>query len=118
MLTQEEERFLLYWEQQRQRKKQFLRRFSIGLPLGAGIAVLLLVNILSGWYERATMELNSHSSLMIVILVALVFIVVFMTVLSAHHRWDRNETAYQEILKKKKEEDELQQLPENRGLGI
>jgi len=102
MLTKEEEKFLQYWESQRLRKKQFLRKFSIGMPLGVFIAAALLANLLSGWYKKATMELNSNSSVIIVIMVALLLIVVFITIFSAHHRWDRNETLYQELLKKKR----------------
>ena len=47
------------------------------------------------------MVLNSDSSLIVVILVALVAIVVFITIFSAYHRWDRNESLYQDVLKKK-----------------
>ena len=105
MLRQEEERFLIYWKEQRLRKKQFLRKFSIGLPLGVLFAAALLINLLSGWYKKAMMVLNSDSSLIIVILVAMLSIVVFITIFSAHHRWDRNETMYQELLRKKELED-------------
>jgi ATP/ADP translocase len=116
MLTEEEKRFLAYWEKQRLQKKQFLRKFSIGLPLGTLVALALVINLLSGWYKKATMELNSDSSVLIVVLVALIGIVVFITIFSAHHRWDRNETLYQEVLKKKREEDAgMQHLPENQG---
>jgi ATP/ADP translocase len=110
MLTQEEEKFLTYWGEQRLRKKQFLRKFSIGLPLAVLIATAVMVNLFSGWYQRAMMEFNSDSSLIIVILVAVIGIVVFITVFSAHHRWDRNESIYQELLKRK---NTKQQLPEN-----
>jgi predicted PurR-regulated permease PerM len=114
MLTKEEEYFLAYWKEQRLRKKQFLKKFSIGLPLAVGIAAALLINLLSGWYKKAMMELNSDSSVMIVILIALLAIVVFITVFSAHHRWDRNETLYQELLKKKDAgEAAVQQVSEN-----
>jgi ATP/ADP translocase len=110
MLTPEEEKFLTYWGAQRLKKKQFLRKFSIGLPLGVLIAAGLLINLLSGWYKKATMVINSDSSVIIVILVALIGIVVFITVFAAHHRWDRNETLYQEVLKKKEEDADMQRL--------
>ena len=106
MLTEEEEKFLSYWQQERQQKKRFLRKFSIGLPLGVLVAVLVLVNLSSGWYQRATMQLNRDVSVVPVILFAVVAIVVFITIFSAHHKWDRNETMYQELLQKKESEDE------------
>jgi ATP/ADP translocase len=116
MLTTEEEQFLNYWSQQRTQKKQFLRKLSIGLPLAVLVAGGLLVNLLSGWYKKATMELNSDGSLIIVILIAVAGIVVFITIFSAHHRWDRNEAAYQELLQKK--EKLMQQSGSDSGLHL
>lgn len=101
-MSPDDEGFIRYWEQQRTRKKQFLRNFSIGLPLGALIALAFFINIMSGWYKKADMELRSNSSLIIVILIAVVSIVVFITLFSARHKWDQNELHYQELLKKKK----------------
>jgi hypothetical protein len=101
LISPNDEGFIRYWEQQRMRKKQFLRKFSIGLPLGALIALAFFINLMSGWYKRADMELRSNSSLIIVILIAVVAIVVFITVFSARHKWDQNELHYQELLKKR-----------------
>jgi hypothetical protein len=103
-MTKEEKLFINYWSQERTRKKKFLRKLSIGLPLGVVISVAVLINVFSGWYQKADMELRSNSSLMIVILVAILGIVVFITIFSAHHRWDRNESMYQELLQREKEE--------------
>ncbi|HEX6334811.1 MAG TPA: hypothetical protein VFZ78_11330 [Flavisolibacter sp.] len=107
-MTPEEEKFIQFWAVERTRKKRFLRRFSIGLPLGVFIAVAILVNVMSGWYTKAEMALRASTSLLLVILVAVIAIVVFMTVFSAHHKWDRNEGNYQDLLKKKQREDQLQ----------
>ena len=101
MLTPEEEKFLQYWESQRLRKKEFYRRFSIGLPVIALAGVLFFINFLSGWYGKADKELRRHSSLLITILVAVIIIVVFITLFSVRHKWDRNEADYQSLLKKK-----------------
>ena len=101
MLTPEEEKFLEYWEQQRQRKKDFLKKFSIGLPLATLLAVLFFANFLSGWYKKADQELRQHSSLVIVILIAVITIVVFVVIFSVRHRWEQNESDYQSLLKKK-----------------
>ena len=114
MLTPEEEKFFLYWQDQRKKKKQFLRKLSIGMPLGVLIAAALLLNLFSGWYKKATMVLNSDPSLIIVILIALIGIVIFITIFSAYHRWDRNESLYQELVKKNIEENNsIQQPSEN-----
>lgn len=101
MLTPDEEKFVQYWQEQRQHKKQFLKKFSVGLPLFAVLCVVFFVNFLSGWYGKADNELRRHSSLIIVILVALIGIGVFMAIFSARHRWEQNESDYQSLLRKK-----------------
>ena len=113
MLTQEDEKFLEYWSDQRQRKKQFLSKTSIGLPLGVFIAVATMISLLTGWYKKADMVLHEYSSLIIVILIACVGIVAFITIFSAQHKWDLNELHYQELLKKKQEGIEMQQNDTN-----
>jgi uncharacterized membrane protein len=113
MITQEEERFLNYWSEQRLHKKKFLRKLSIGMPLAVLMAVAVMVNVFSGWYERANMVFNSDSSMIIVVLIALIAIVVFITIFSAYHRWDQNESAYQRLLKRKNEEDHVQHSDAN-----
>jgi heme/copper-type cytochrome/quinol oxidase subunit 2 len=100
MLTPEEEKFVHYWQDQRQHKKAFLRKFSLVLPAVSLIAVLFFVNFLSGWYRKADKELRQHSSVVLVILLAVVAIVVFMVIFSARHKWDRNEADYQALLQK------------------
>lgn len=102
MLTPEEKNFLLYWEQNRNRKKRLMWQLAAGLPLGAVIAGAILVNYFSGWYKRATMEINVNASGILVVLAALILIIVFVTVFSANHRWEMNEQRYREL--KAKEE--------------
>lgn len=101
MLTPEEEKFFLYWQEQRQHKKAFLRKFSIALPVLSLLAVLFFINFLSGWYEKADNELRRNSSLIIVILVAVVAVIVFVTIFSARHKWEQNEAAFEELKKKR-----------------
>lgn len=101
MLTKLEEDFFNYWQQQRLRKKQFLRKFSIGLPFAVFIAAAIFINLVSGWYKKADMEIRSQGSLIIVIIIAVLAIVVFITIFAARHKWDQNEQYYQELLQKK-----------------
>ena len=104
MLTQEDEKFLRYWSDQRLRKKQFLSKTSIGLPLGVFIVLATMVSLFSGWYQKADMVLHEYSSLIIIVLIAGLGIVVFITIFSAQHKWDQNELHYQELLKKKQQD--------------
>ena len=104
MLSQQEKEFLRYWEENRLNKKRFLRQFSIGLPLGVLIVVAIFVNVLSGWYRQADMVIRNNSSLMLVIIVALVITAVFIAVFSSRHKWEQNEQRYLELKKKAEKE--------------
>jgi len=104
MLTPEEERFLQYWTEQRRHKKQFLKKFSIALPVVSLLAVAFFINFLSGWYSKADQELRRNSSLVFVILVAVVATVVFVVIFSARHKWEQNEADYESLVKKKEQE--------------
>jgi hypothetical protein len=110
MLTKQDEDFILYWSHQRMRKKQFLRKISIGLPLGVLLVVALMINFLSGWYQKADMELHSDSSVIIVVLLAAIAIVVFIVLFSARFRWEQNEQHYLELMKRKDEAGPVQQV--------
>ncbi|HEU4469992.1 MAG TPA: hypothetical protein VFR58_02825 [Flavisolibacter sp.] len=110
MLTKAEEDFINYWASQRLKKKQFLRKMSFGLPLGVFVILALMINLFSGWYQRADMAFRGNSSVLIVVLVAGVAIVVFITIFSARHKWDQNELHYHELLRKKEQADPMQRL--------
>jgi uncharacterized membrane protein len=113
MLTSHEKEFLRYWEVQRTKKKSFLRKLSIGLPLAVLITVALLVNMLSGWYEKADMVVRSNSSLIIVVLVAVVAIVVFVTIFAARHKWEQQEQLYNELNSRRHKDDIPSAQPKN-----
>ena len=101
MLTEEEKNFVEYWENNRLRRKKFIRQLALGLPLGVAFVILIFFNFFSGWYKRAAMELNTDTSLFPVLLIAAVLIVVFVSVFSARHKWDMNEQRYKELMAKK-----------------
>ena len=101
MLTEEEKKFIEYWENHRLRRKKLLKQLAIGLPLAVLIVAAIFINFFSGWYKRADMMLRANSSLIIVVIVAIVLIVGFTSVFSAKHQWDMNEQRYREFLAKK-----------------
>ena len=100
MLTKEEEQFLKDWEVRRHQKKKVFN-FTLGLPLGVVIVVALFANILTGWHKQASMALRNNTSVILVVLVASVAIVVFMTIFSTHYQREQNEQRYQELMAKK-----------------
>jgi membrane-associated PAP2 superfamily phosphatase len=101
MLTEDEKKFIAYWEVNRLHRKKTSKQLAIGLPLGALIATAILLNFFSGWYKRADMVIRSGSSLILVLVIAALLIVVFTAVFSARHQWDINEQRYREFLAKK-----------------
>lgn len=109
MLTKEDEKFIGYWSDQRTRKKQFMRKASLSMPLVTLIFFGLAVSLVAAWYHRkANPILQDYSSLIIVVMLAGFGIAFFISYFSGQHKWDLNELHYQELLKKK-EEEEMQQ---------
>ena len=100
MLSQQEKEFLRYWEENRLNKKRFLRQFSIGLPVGVLLVVLIFINLLSGWYKKAEMQLRSNASLLLIVLFALLITVVFIAIFSSKYKWEQNEQRYLELKRK------------------
>jgi len=99
MLTEEENGFIGYWENNRLRKKKVWRQLSIGLPLAVVLVISIFANLFSGWDKRAEMEMNKErSSLILVLLAAALLIVAFIVIFSARHRWDLNEQRYKELM--------------------
>jgi hypothetical protein len=113
MLTKREEDFIHYWENQRLQKKKFLRKISIGLPLGVFVVMALIINFFSGWYKKADMELHANGSVIIVVLVASIAIVLFIVIFSARFKWEQNEQFYKELLAKK--DTPVQQVSQKSG---
>jgi len=102
MLTEEENGFIGYWENTRLRKKKIWRQLSVGLPLGVILVIAIFVNIFSGWYKRADLEMKKEdSSLILVLLAAALLIVAFVVIFSVRHRWDMNEQKYRELLSRR-----------------
>ena len=101
MLTEDEKKFVAYWEVNRLRRKKTFKQLAIGMPLGAVISIAIFINFFSGWYKRADMVIRSGSSLILVLVIAAILIVVFTAVFSARHQWEVNEQRYREFLAKK-----------------
>jgi membrane protein YdbS with pleckstrin-like domain len=104
MLTKQEQEFLHYWQQNRLLKKKFLKQFSIAIPIGVVMVVAFLINVLSGWYKKADMVLRGNSSVVVVILIAVVGIIFFITYFSGNYKWEQNEQRYQELKVKEAKE--------------
>ncbi|MFM7646079.1 MAG: hypothetical protein ACKO41_05120 [Sphingomonadales bacterium] len=102
MLSQEEENFMVYWQQHRLQKRKWIKQLAVGLPMALALIAGISVNLFSGWYTRAQMVMFRESaSLIIVLLVAAIALVVFMVIFSSRHRWDQYEQRYLELVQRK-----------------
>jgi len=104
MLTADEEKFIEYWAVERTKKKSVFK-YTLGLPLGVLMITLVFINLISGWDKRATAVLRSNTSFIIVILIACVGIVVFLTIFSSRYQWEQKEQQYKELLAKKERDN-------------
>lgn len=101
MITDEEEAFMTYWKQNRERQKKGMRQFLLGIPIALLFVIPIAINFYSGWYKRASMMVHTSNFNPGVLLLALLLITVFIAVFSRKFRWDQNEQRYRELLAKK-----------------
>src|ERR1700678_2062882 len=104
MLSKEEDKFIVYWEKNRLRRKKTMRQFLLGIPAGLLIVVPIVINFSSGWYRRATMEANSEDFNPMVLFVALLLVVGFTAIFWQKHQWDQLEQRYRELLARRAKE--------------
>jgi membrane protein YdbS with pleckstrin-like domain len=110
MLTERERKFIEYWEANRLREKKLNKQLLLGLPIGLLFAVPVLILLFSGkfWYQRASMEANSQSS-PVVLMIAIIAIAVFVGIFYKRHQWEMKEQQYLEFKAKEQEEKENNQ---------
>lgn len=112
MLTEQEEKFLIYWEKNKEKEKSVFKQISLVLPIGLVIGTGILLNFMSGWYTRATMVANGQSTPLVLIF-AIVIIAFFCSVFFKRHQWEMNDQRYQELKIKKELQDSEQQVQQN-----
>ncbi len=100
MLTQEENNFILFWEDNRLNNKVNFFQFIKGLSRGLAISLAIIALVISGWYQRANMQANAKLSTGVFI-VALALIAIFMAWLYKNFQWESNEQKYLELIAKK-----------------
>ena len=98
MLNEQEKQFLVYWEANRLREKKINKQLLMGLPIGLLFAVPVLILLFSGkfWYQRASMEANSQTS-PVILIIAIICIAVFVALFYKRHQWDQREQHYLEL---------------------
>jgi hypothetical protein len=111
-LTEEEQKFMDYWERERCRQKRVFYQFWVGLPVGLLFAIPILINYLLGrfWYKRADAVGNTQFNPMVLV-IAVLGIAVFMAIFQKKFKWDQQEQRYQEFMAKKKRSERAFEEP-------
>ena len=117
MLTDDELRFLQYWENNRELHSSFSSKLLRGLPMAFvfGLPILLLILsvylFLPEWYTKIS---KTSSSAFVVVVIAVLLAIVFYAFVRMHFKWEMNEQQYKEIKYKEKKEASMQPLrPKN-----
>jgi len=111
MFSKEEQDFIKYWGENRVKRKRFVKQIALGLPFGVLFAVAMFLNFTSGWDKRVesiTKTYPSFKSLIIVLLIAILAIVVFISVFSAKVKWEKYEQRYRELLSRSEPKSQSQ----------
>jgi hypothetical protein len=103
LLTDEEKRFVAYWEANRNRSKQRYVYFIIGLSVGLIAGLLIFGSIITNWYQRATMVANGSG--LGVLPYCVVIIAAFMAYFYQNFRWEQNEARYQSFKAREEKQD-------------
>jgi hypothetical protein len=105
-LTSQEEAFMSWWEQRRERHKKLSYQLWLGLPLGFAFAIPILLNFFAGrfWYKRAD-AVGSSQFNPIVLFVGVMLIAAFIGFFSRQFNWEQNEQRYLEFRAKQEKED-------------
>ncbi len=105
-ISEEERKFLVYWEQQRLKDKRVTNQLMFGLPIGILFSIPILVNFFMGkyWYKRADAVGVSQFSPSVLI-IAVLLITVFVALLNRRFRWERLEQQYLELKAKEKKNE-------------
>jgi hypothetical protein len=106
MLSEEEEAFIVYWRNNRDKQKRTFRQFLLGIPLALLFVVPIWINFFSGWYKRAAMISSTSDFSPGTLLLALAIIVIFIAIFSRKFKWEQNEQRYIELLAKKRKLEE------------
>lgn len=103
MLSKEENDFLIYWENNRDAKKNFLAQIGYGLPKGLLFALPVLVLVIfDDWYKNM---IPLSKTQIVIIIIAVVGIAIFYAMFRMKFNWDHNEQLYKELKFKKSKEE-------------
>ena len=106
LYTDDEKKFIEYWEQNRERQASLSYQLLFGLPFGFLFSIPILINFLLGrfWYKRADAVGMSQFN-PIVLILAILIISIFIALLNRKFRWEKLEQQYLELQARKQNEN-------------
>ena len=107
MKTIDEEEFIVYWESVRERYGTFLSKLLRGLPMAIVFTLPIFFSLISvflffpEWFTKIDQQIKGS---LFPIVFALMVIIVFVSFMRMHFKWEMNEQLYNELKNKKKYE--------------
>ena len=113
MLTDDETRFLQFWEKNKELHSTFSSKLLRGLPMAFvfGLPILLLILcvylFLPEWYTKIS---KTSSSTFVIVVIAVLIAIVFYAFIRMHFKWEMNDQQYKELKAKEKRMARMQPL--------
>ena len=110
MLSEKDQKFLLRWENERNRQNTVLGKILNGLPMAMvfSFPIILLIFVVYIFFPEWYTKISATSQgTFIIIVIAVLLCTVFFSYFRMHYKWEMNEQLYKE-LKKKQQQDNQQ----------
>ncbi len=108
MLSAEEEKFMEYWEKNREAYSSTGSKFLRGLPMAClfGLPILLFIACVYLFFPDWYMKISGTSAETFFVIVIGVFIaIIFFAFFRMHFKWEMNEQLYLELKAKRRKSD-------------
>ena len=105
MLSEEDIKFLRYWERVRDSESTFMSKLTRGLPMAFlfGLPILLSVVVVRLLMPNYYLKMSQTSpGAFVTVLIAILIIIVFYAFFRMEYKWEMNEQLYQELKNKEK----------------
>ena len=113
MISEEDIKFLRYWERVRDSESSFISKLMRGLPMAFlfGLPIILSVLVVKLFMPNYYTKMSQTSpGTFITVVIAIIIIVGFYAFFRMQYKWELNEQLYQEL---KFKEDKLNNSPKS-----
>jgi hypothetical protein len=93
MLNERENKFIAYWEANKEKEGSLKYQLLTGLPLGMVYGLATPILVLSGAFKLP----KANHGFFITMMVAVFFIIIFISLFNKKFRYERNNDAYKEL---------------------